>query len=210
MWEPILDGDLAERAVARVREISGIAPPDVTAEDATLLWAYAAPGSEPFTAAKAALIAKIARGYGGYQLHGGLTGAGWILAHVHGDEDVLRGIDDRLLAALSTDHWSGDLDLSMGLAGIGVYFLERLPAARAQTGIAKVVEHLERAARITDLGIAWPRPTSRRSQASLEQSPGDLYDCGAANGVAGIVAVLGRITAVGGLAPSAAMLCDGG
>jgi len=210
MWEPILEGELADRAVARIREITQGIPQGVAPEDAALFWGYAAPGSEPFDDAKRALVDRLEEGTAGLQLHGGLAGAGWVLAHVAGDEPVLRDIDETLIAALARDRWQADLDLSLGLAGLAVYFLERLPRPRAHAGIQAIVAHLEREARITDHGITWARPAGRRSVASQERWPGDLYETGAAHGVAGIVAVLGRITALGDVAPSAAMLCDGG
>jgi hypothetical protein len=210
MWQPVLEGELADRAVVRIREITQGLPKELSPEDEALFWAYAAPRSEPFEAAKLALIDRLEEGTAGLQLHGGLAGAGWVLAHVAGDEPVLRDIDETLIAALGRDRWQADLDLSLGLAGMAVYFLERMPTSRARAGIQAVVGHLEREARITDHGITWARPAARRSVASLERSPGDLYDTGAAHGVAGIVSVLGRITALGDVAPSAAMLCDGG
>ena len=88
-------------------------------------------------------------------LFGGLSGLGWVTEHVTRQLRRLRGSHERgaseinddtdsaLLLELERGRWQGTCDLATGLTGIGLYFLQRLPAARAKQGLELVIGHLE-------------------------------------------------------------------
>src|SRR5436190_1128856 len=93
-------------------------------------------------------LAALARGRAG--------GAGRVLPASSDDpnEDIDAALDE-LLAA--TD-WSGSFELMYGLAGIGVYALERLPRASGRRALARVVVLLDRLALRDGDGVAWRAP----------------------------------------------------
>jgi hypothetical protein len=76
-------------------------------------------------------------------LHGGLAGLGWTVESVSrmlgASDDLNEDTDAALLRELERGRWRGSFDVESGLAGIGIYFLERNHAA----GIKLVVDHLE-------------------------------------------------------------------
>jgi Lanthionine synthetase C-like protein. len=76
-------------------------------------------------------------------LHGGLAGLGWaveVVSRMLGVCDDLNGDSDAaLLRELERGRWQGSFDAGSGLAGIGIYFLER----KHEAGIRLVIDHLE-------------------------------------------------------------------
>jgi hypothetical protein len=76
-------------------------------------------------------------------LHGGLAGLGWTVEAVSRMlgvyDDLNEDSDAALLRELERGRWQGSFDVESGLAGIGIYFLERKHAA----GIRLVIDHLE-------------------------------------------------------------------
>ena len=191
-WVPILDGDLADRARDAIRGVAlelPTTPPIELSADLTLWWAYAADqigdASNRYDRATDALIHRIETDNRALGLHGGLAGAGWVLAHVSEDaESVLGPIDRAVIGAIPT---FDNAELIAGLAGIGVYLLERLEKAPSPTvaaGIEALVARLE-SLRIRDPdGSFWTDRSGR-------------IDCGAAHGVPGITSVVGRISESG-------------
>jgi hypothetical protein len=86
---------------------------------------------------------------GRWGLQGGLAGLGWITEHIsqirdgRGAGDLNADTDAALLRELERGRWRGSCDLESGLAGIGIYFLERLPSPGAAAAGSLVVAHLE-------------------------------------------------------------------
>jgi hypothetical protein len=98
------------------------------------------------------------------ELFGGLSGLGWVIEHItrqsrrfegsphSGDDNGRRpsqAIDAALLLELQRGRWKGTYDLATGLTGIGLYFIESLPAAGARKGLEVVFAHIEDAAQRT-------------------------------------------------------------
>jgi hypothetical protein len=89
------------------------------------------------------------------ELFGGLSGLGWVTEHVtrqwrrfrgsqeRGESRINDDTDTALLLELQRGDWQGTWDLATGLTGIGLYFLQRLPAVRAKQGLELVIGHLE-------------------------------------------------------------------
>lgn len=205
-WTPLLTGDLAERAVARAREIAvaQAAMPSAIAPDRVLYWAYTcAVFDEPFAndaygAALDDLVASLGRGAPHLGLFGGLTNAAWVLCHTldaDDSEESLAAIDEALLRVLGEQTWTGAHDLIEGLVGFGVYFLERLAHgadAKATEGLARVTTHLDRTATKTDDGATWHTPLSLLPPSFASEYPDGFYDCGIAHGVPGMIGFLAR------------------
>ncbi|HEV7557750.1 MAG TPA: lanthionine synthetase C family protein [Kofleriaceae bacterium] len=215
-WEPILDGELAQRAWVAVHDVAdALATVDQPSPDLALFWTYLAAASDDAkTAARTdAAMTKFAReiesGIRGVRLYGGLTGAGWIAGHVADDvEPFLEIVDTALIDALAVEPWTYDYDLIGGLAGMAVYFLDRAGPASSR-GLARIVEHLDTLAVTTPKGITWHTAPDLLPEYQRVQSPEGYYNCGLAHGVPGVVAVLGKIAARPDAPAAAARLCDG-
>ncbi|HEV3077213.1 MAG TPA: lanthionine synthetase LanC family protein [Thermoanaerobaculia bacterium] len=135
-------------------------------------------------------------------LFAGLPGVTWVSEHLRGrvfDQDAADGdaADEAVLAWLRRSHWAGDHDLVGGLAGLGVYALERLPRPGAARALDLVVERLAGAAQRTAGGAAWLTAAERLPEALRQTRPDDCRDLGAAHGAAGVVAFLGAAIAAG-------------
>jgi lantibiotic modifying enzyme len=109
--------------------------------------------------------------------------------------------DEALLDILAPENtWLGHFDLISGLAGIGVYVLERRNARLFPELVEVVVEHLERlSSRDTD-GLFWP--TTRKMHLGTWRGGNEdsFADIGMAHGSAGVVALFSALIEAG--APS--------
>lgn len=133
-------------------------------------------------------------------LYSGVAGCAWAIEHILprvGDptdqadpnEDV-----DAVLAEFLTEHrGSIDPELVMGLAGIGTYFLERLPRPSAFAGLELVLAQLAQQAEYLDIGITWRKGLAALSREHRTEYPAGLYNLGIPHGVPGIVAFLARL-----------------
>jgi hypothetical protein len=149
----------------------------------------------------------------GAGLYGGVLGVGWIAAHLtrliadEGPECELTDapigqagsadFDHALLHHLEQDPWSGHYNLRDGLVGIGAYFLERLPAKIAVSGIRTVVERLESAASPLDDGIAWFTRPEFQPDWQRSHCPDGCYDLGVLRGVPGVIHFLNQVIMLG-------------
>jgi hypothetical protein len=165
----------------------------------------------------------------GTGLFGGFTGVAWTAEHLGrvlgwepaGDANGAQGpeanaemdanaeIDQALLERLAEAPWQGHFDLGTGLAGIGVYALERLPRPTAVRCLAAVVEHLAASAASDGRGTAWltqPEllPVSRR-----QDEPRGMFDLGVPHGVPGVISLLAGACRVEACAGQARRLLDG-
>lgn len=147
-------------------------------------------------------------------LFGGFTGVGWVVAHLERRSGVaprrpLADVDEAVRAVVSRSPWDGGVDLISGLAGFGLYALERFPEPSAVPILEAVVERLEEAAEPRDGGLTWWTspyllPLERRAE-----FPDGHFNLGLAHGVPGVVAFLGRIAAAGIAVDAALRLLSG-
>jgi lantibiotic modifying enzyme len=139
------------------------------------------------------LVGKVAEVPMRPQLFGGAAGVGWVLAHLerrHLIEAVdFDDLDELLLAALS-EETTPHFDLIAGVVGLGVYFLERLPAKSAKEGLEQTVLHLEMRAETTARGVTWFTPPHLVPINQRSAYPDGKFDLGVAHGVPGVVAFL--------------------
>jgi hypothetical protein len=222
-WEPLLEGELAASALGAARDVAlAIAAGPAAASsscDRTMFWAYASNVFDERFAATAydealdELIGELRTGATQISLYGGLAGLGWTLCHVL-DSDAEAGlavIDEALVRVLMMDRWPGPHDLTQGLVGLGVYFLERIaraPAPIAHDGLARVVHHLDRTATKSAAGATWHTSLAILPAFFADEFPDGFYDCGVAHGVPGTIAMLARAARLADAPREAKPLCD--
>ena len=234
-WPPLLAGDDAASARAAVDAIAAElttppADPSLAGGSAgiAVFWAFlgrvaAAEGDDARAVyagehaweALDAAIDQMAKATMDAGLYAGLTGVAWAAELLHGDDgdDDAEEIDALLLRWLDRSPWTDPYDLVSGLAGAGVYALERMrrrdpgPRKAAQTCLARIVDRLEELAQKRPEGITWRTPPE---QIPLSQQAPEGYDnLGVAHGVPGIVALLAGTIAAGVEVRRASALLEG-
>jgi hypothetical protein len=136
-------------------------------------------------------------------LYDGLTGVGWVIAHLDDKlpgldgADDLAEIDDILLDHLDQSPWPGPYNLCDGLVGFGVYALERLPRPAAVACLKRVIDRLGETAEQRSNGITWASSPAWLVPHLREERPRPYYDLGLAHGVPGVIALLGRACTAG-------------
>lgn len=133
-------------------------------------------------------------------LYFGFTGVAWVLEHLRGwflDEDDDPGED--LAAAVGKalrSPWR-DFDLLQGLAGAGVWALERLPRPGAEECLRRVVASLTEMADRRDGTMAWGTPADQVPEDRRDWFPHGFTFTGVAHGIAGVISLLGEAQAAG-------------
>lgn len=207
-WRPLLTDTDAERAREAIDDIAdALRDPGVTDIDAEIGGMGVAGGTSGaalFFAQigdeKTALdfldraLASAAEELPSLPLYVGTTGVGWVLSHLEGSildpEEGPNDVDELVEAGLRSPRWK-EFDLIRGIAGLGVYLLERgLPTDG-------LVAALERTATETDQGHTWWVDPTTVPQDRAELFPNGYYDVGLAHGQAGVVSVLALALAAG-------------
>jgi len=148
-------------------------------------------------------------------LYGGFSGIAWAASRIDrmagrsNDGEEFAEIDDLLLDMLSATSWDRHYDLIDGLAGLGVYALERLPHPKAYECLTRIVEHLDRWAERSPSGVTWRTPVELLPGPSRAMRPQGEYNLGMAHGAPGAIALLAQASAAGVAADAAARLVDG-
>jgi hypothetical protein len=152
--------------------------------------------------------------YVGPSLFSGFLGTGWVLRHLEGrifdaDEDLGAEAESTLLQALALypDVWS--TELISGLAGFGLYFLERLPGEAARRGAEQVVERLAAKAEEEDGAITWFTPARSMPATHREVFPNGYYNLGVSHGIPGTLGFLAAAHRRGVAAGEARRLAEG-
>lgn len=117
-------------------------------------------------------------------LYEGFTGLAWTAAHLGLDLE-LDEIDDGLRVLVAS---LGGFDLIRGLAGVGVYALERGAAGEAL--LALVVRRLDALAEPHADGAAWFTPVERMGAWKQQRYPRGCHDLGMAHGQPAVIALL--------------------
>jgi lantibiotic modifying enzyme len=132
-------------------------------------------------------------------LYSGTVGVGWALAYVEGvdaDETEPDDVDELVLHALAGAPWPS-ADLIRGVAGTGVYLLERLPHPAARKGLSLLVDRLTEMAERQEQGTTWFVDPATVLEDRRVLFPEGYYDTGVAHGQAGVIGVLARMVAAG-------------
>jgi lantibiotic biosynthesis protein len=135
-------------------------------------------------------------------LYFGFTGIGWVTAHLAGrlfeeSEDGCLEIDELLYSSLARLSEEGRFDLFEGLAGIGVYALERLPRPSAVRLLESVVAHLAARAEPSEEGVRFLSSPEVMAPSYHSLFPHGTYNLGMAHGVSGVIALLGAACRAG-------------
>src|SRR6266498_2865375 len=227
-WRPILTGEIKERALATVGEIVAALPNPLSAEisDASLsggsaglavLCAYLSRAGLDDDENAAQFLAHAVNSVSAQQmgpsLYGGFTGIAWTAAHLQEqlldpEDDPNEAIDEALKAYLVQSPWQDDYDLIIGLVGIGVYAIERLPRASAVECLERVVDRLDEIAEHSVNGVTWLTRPDLLPEWQRALCPDGYYNLGLAHGVPGVIALLGQICAAGVALQKARPLLD--
>ena len=214
-WTPLLEARLRDEALRVVHcllEAPRKKPPRANgsladgAAGLSLLYAYAAQLGQRAELASVAeglleeSMDAAASGTPRLGLFEGLAGVGFAIEHLNGrilsvDADVNDALDEALLAALSRPEPQSH-DLAKGLAGYGLYALERAPRGASLDCLTKIVAVLESQARPQGEGCAWLTPPEGLNAPMRSFFPRGLYDLGVPHGAPGVIAFLGRASAL--------------
>lgn len=138
----------------------------------------------------------------GLGLYHGFPGIAWCVEHLRlrlalpGAADPNRGVDELILDRLHGSPGGVDYDLLRGLVGLGVYGLERRPAA-GDALLRRVLVCLEDRAVTEGPGLAWATPSERLPTWQRTLHPGGHLDYGLAHGIPGVLALLAALLRAG-------------
>ncbi|QRK06025.1 lanthionine synthetase C family protein [Archangium violaceum] len=228
-WLPLLEGSLRERALEVVDEAASalLAPravrgPSLSNGQAGLALLFAElerarPGSGHIVHAER-LILEAASALEAHPLppwlYGGFPGIAWSIERLGtlgvSPLEGLEEIDETLLGLVSQRPWSAEYDLILGLVGIGVYALERLPRPAAAMCLEELVDRLEERSTHTGSGVSWWTPPQHLSSHQRLVYRDGCFNLGAAHGVPAIVALLALIARAGVAGQKARELSSGG
>jgi hypothetical protein len=216
-WRPILQGSPADQALTVVEEIAAALLPLTTAGashpelvDWSLFFAYldrAASGHGHLDRAAELLeraVGELGRGYTGTSLFSGFPGVAWLVEHLKGwvleddeDDDPGEEVAVSLRDFLGRSPWLAGHDLISGLAGLGVYALERGSRPWGWECLERTVARLDETAERLPEGVAWRTLAWMMGPEAAKLSPRGHFDLGVAHGVPGVVSFLAQASAAG-------------
>lgn len=130
-------------------------------------------------------------------LYDGVAGIAWMAAHRRGFlsrdtvcEDDFEEVNSRTVDLLARPRWPADYDLMLGLAGIGVYFLESPQWTASRRALSEIVRHLFETAERTGELVTWLTPPDRLVPHQRKAAPTGFYNLGIAHGVPGVISFL--------------------
>lgn len=149
-------------------------------------------------------------------LYSGVAGVGWTVEHLAGrlfspdedEEDSNQPLDETLIGSLR-EPWKGDFDLVLGLVGLGVYALERLPRPAALECLGGILRRLEELAESQPQGTVWMTRPELLPEHQREVFPAGCHNLGMAHGIPGVIALLGLLSEVDTLRDRAVSLLAG-
>jgi len=137
-------------------------------------------------------------------LYGGFTGIAWAVEHLKahdpGEADLNEAIDDAIEEGFRVESgasWLQRFELLSGLAGLGLYALERAPRPSAVGMLERIVRRLGEMAERTAEGAAWRTGPEQLPSVALRKTPDGHYNLGVAHGSPGVIAVLAQACAAG-------------
>jgi lantibiotic modifying enzyme len=145
----------------------------------------------------------------------GFPGVAWSTEHIlrlldQADDDFNAEIDEAMLAGLDDPTFVPAYDLIDGLAGHGVYALERLGRPTAIPLASAILARLERTAVEQSVGRSWPSGQMTRTAQGKDVPIDETYfNLGLSHGVPGVIGILARFTRVPELRDRAIRLLRG-
>ena len=129
-------------------------------------------------------------------LFAGFAGVAWTVDHLQrcgilGEaEDLNEEIDEALLALLDPGRWDGLPELIDGLAGIGLYALDRSVCARSRMMVDQILSILQSTAEQAPGGTAWFDSAAQLPPIPRERHPEGAFNLGVAHGNPGVIGFL--------------------
>lgn len=229
-WTPLLEGSARTRALQLARSVVD-AVAALPLEDVShpgLLQGHAgyavffhhATGWWPIFAEQRDLcieraVDAINAGFTRPTFQAGIGGIAWAVEHLGaGDEDFTAPMDEALIDFVRGYAPTKPWDLRSGLAGLGIYALERLPHPAGRALLFEVVDRLAERAEETNEGIRWQtRPEhilhGRDDPGGPRAFPDGFYDLGAAHGIPAVLTILAAAKAWDVQREQAEHLADG-
>jgi lantibiotic biosynthesis protein len=173
--------------------------------------AYVQVASDRLEAALERATAAIASPY----LLSGLAGVAWSVEHALAvlpdragwDGDPFEDFDDSLDEILARHELP--FELYRGIAGVGIYALERLPRAGAARYLERMVAILDASAERSEHGVAWFSAPAQLAPQDRAAFPAGYHSLGVAHGTPGVIAVLAGCCAHGIAVERARPLLEG-
>jgi lantibiotic modifying enzyme len=139
-------------------------------------------------------------------LYGGLAGVAWTLAHLSPEEDRVDDeqftmVDETILPFVANCDGEQEYDLIDGLAGIGLYAIQRSPSPITAECLDRIIDHLDHTAVRLPGGVAWRTPDARLQPGEREQFPDGQFNLGVAHGVPGVIGFLAQAVEAGVATP---------
>jgi hypothetical protein len=145
----------------------------------------------------------------------GVAGVAWTIEHLRdqlfeeeSEEDSGSILAEALMGVLGQNPWNGPFDLTSGLAGLGLYALERSPRPGGRETLRRTVARLAESALALPEGLAWRH--AEPDPAEPEDGPEEGgFNLGIAHGIPGVLGFLSRALRAG-LDAEARPLLEGG
>jgi len=224
-WEPILSGTLQSQAAAFVGTVLG-QEADRNSENCScvelceralfLSYFAAETSSNGFHVGAVRLLNLVSDRLSKKMASGlfyGLAAVGWTVEHVtknlliggvgqfegpQPNDDPLSALEETITRRLEPAPWTGSFDLLEGLAGLGIFYLERLPRLTAFEGLQRVLNHLDLTKEESSSGITWrTTPAMMTELRHRQEHPTGYYNLGVAHGLAGVIGFLNRLVYTG-------------
>ena len=219
-WRPLLQGpdagpalDVAEEIDGALLRLHAAGPGSYGFSELagwSLFFAYldrAVPGRGYLDRAAELLedsVAGLSRSHSQASLYGGFPGVAWLVEHLKGwilEDDEEDDPGEEIAAAvyrhLDLSPRRGDHDLLFGLAGLGVYALERSPRRWGRESLKAAVARLAETAERRPQGVAWRSSPEGMEPGELKRYPQGNYNLGMAYGTPGVAALLALANAAG-------------
>ncbi|HKQ73290.1 MAG TPA: lanthionine synthetase C family protein [Blastocatellia bacterium] len=135
-------------------------------------------------------------------LCGGYAGLGWVIANLTGKlleptEDAnCEAVDQAIIEFLQSHAEPLRYELLYGLAGLGVYALERLPHPAAVEILRLIIARLSALAERVPAGVTWFTSPESLPEWRRLRYPNGYYNLGLAHGAPGVLPMLARACAV--------------
>ena len=221
-WEPLLTGDLAERAEQAVTAIAeSLQRPLLDVRNYSLSAGHAGVAlffgylskarsdermADLATAHLSQAIDLVAEEDSpSLGLFSGLSGLAWTMQHLSllldGEAAAAdtEELDEAILEAVRISPWPFEWDLVHGLAGIGIYALDHPVRGFATETVGQIVARLSELAIDCPAGVAWKTLPDFMTPRNARQYPVGRFDQGVAHGVPGVIGFL-RAACVKGVA----------
>lgn len=211
-WQPLLQGEERQKAQEAIHNIAeALAPlslsdPSFCAGQAGIALFYgflarAEPDPKWEALAEenlAGAIQRLAEDASTPSLYDGFPGVAFALEILEentaeGEDDPNKDVDEVLLEYLNQSSWEEDYELIYGLAGLGIYALERLPRPGARACLLRILEHLEQLCERHPEGVTWRKHPNFVPPDMAARYPKGSFNLGLAHGVTGPIGVLGRM-----------------